>query len=74
MISNGCATSHIVSEAPIHCITKGETFRYNHIIVEKLKIFGPDKDGVATQFVAFANRVDYLESVCVGINAYRGEK
>ncbi len=74
MTLSGCATGKIVAEAPVHCVTKDETFRYSMVIDEKLAIFDPTNAGVATRFVAFAERVDYLESMCRGINAYRGEK
>ena len=71
MTLSGCAASGV--GRPAHCITKDETFRYTYIVAEKMAIFKPTTEGVPTQYTAFANRVDYLEGMCVGVNAYRGE-
>jgi len=73
MNSSGCVTGRIVAEAPAHCVTKDETFRYMYVTAEKIAIFKPTEEGVPTQFFNLAGRIDYLESVCAGINAYRGE-
>ena len=73
MSLNGCATAKVVAEPPLHCTTKGDTFLYEYVTREKIEIFQPDEKGLATKYELLASRIDYLESFCVGINAYRGE-
>jgi hypothetical protein len=39
------------------------------VIIEKVEVFNPDKDGRAQKYVYLADRIDYLEAVCAGVNA-----
>ena len=65
--------SVVVAEPPAHCRTKDEWQGYIAVANSKVDIFMPTIDGYPTQHNRFADRVDYLESVCRGVNAYRGE-
>ena len=72
MMLSACR-SVVVAEAPAHCRTKDEWAGYIAVAQSKVSIFRPDDEGYPTQHHRFADRVDYLESVCLGINAYRGD-
>lgn len=74
MISLGCATGKIGSGVPLHCTTKDEWANYAVVADQKVYLFHVDQaTGLVTRFVELRDRVDYLESYCVGVNAYRGE-
>jgi hypothetical protein len=59
-------------EPPAHCLTKDEWPHYDYVAEQKVAVFKPDRRGRPSVHIEFADRVDYLESVCTGINAYRG--
>jgi len=42
--------------------------RYPSVALEKMYIFQPDENGVATRFTALADRIDYCESYGVSVN------
>ena len=69
----GCQTTTVPSEAPIHCVTKSESFLYEAVVREKMRVFEPTMFGEATQYHHLAARLDYLEAYCSSINSYRGE-
>jgi hypothetical protein len=68
----GCLS--VVSGVPSHCKAIDELHNLDLIDDQKMTIFSPNEDtGRATRFIDLAERIDYLEARCVGINAFRGE-
>jgi hypothetical protein len=70
MMLTSCAG--ILRGKPKHCTTKEEWPKYWDIVVQKRAVHQVSGD-IPTQFVEYAARVSYLEGVCKGINAYRGD-
>jgi len=68
MIGGGCQGP---SSGPARaCIEKAAWARYGEVAQQKREIFAPDAQNRATRFVSAADRIDYLEAVCRGLNAY----
>lgn len=67
-IAISCRTP--TSASPRACIEKPGWSQYGQVALEKQTIFAPTPEGDPTRFVALANRIDYLESTCVSINAF----
>ncbi len=67
----GCV--NVVSGVPSRCLTIEEDPREEIITEQALMIFKPDEDDRPTRFAALADRLDYLEGRCYGINAFRGD-
>lgn len=64
-------------EPPAHCTVIQEWPLRGEVAREMSQVFKPAKlDGIfrATRFPSLADRLDYLEAECIGVNAYRGEK
>ena len=70
-ILNGCGSPSFGK--PGHCKTKEEFPNHLKVAAEKIATHEPDSKGHATKKEHYADRSDYLESYCVGINAYRDE-
>lgn len=58
---------------PEHCITKSEWPNFEEVAAEKKLVHEPRAQMDPTKFTAYAGRTAYLEGVCKGINAFRGE-
>ncbi len=70
--STGCETVSL-RELPQHCIHKGEWPGYDKVVAQKWDVFDVSLDDKATANLELADRVDYLETYCWSINAFRDE-